>query len=445
VALDAERQALFDAACGRIDPARLRRRLQQMTAIHSPTGAEAPLARFLSEHLREAGALATVQEIDADSANMHALLRGSGGGPSVMLYAPIDTHLEADPAIDIPWVGPELRADMMPIDPALPLSSDPEELVIGLGASNPKGMAATLIEAFLALKESGVPLSGDLILAFAGGGMPSNATERRNRGLGDGVYHLITRGVTADFAIVLKPYNQVYHEEPGLCWFKVSVRGTLGYAGISRGRPGFDSSIVPAAKVVLALEVWLRRYAETNASGQVSPQGWVSALRAGWPDKPAFPSATTEIVLDVRCSPRTTPADVKAQFARAIEDIRRDDPSLRLDWEMLAAYPGASTDPQNWIIRSALHAWESVEGRPHEPAIPRGGQTDISLIRNLQIPTARIGWASPPANMPEEFAEGLGGMGVAYVPDFAIACRKVIHMVIDTCTRSRGDVGLQTR
>jgi acetylornithine deacetylase/succinyl-diaminopimelate desuccinylase-like protein len=413
-----------------------------MAAIHSPTGAEAPLAQFLVDHLRQAGTEARLQEIDAASANLHATLRGSGGGPSVLLYAPIDTHLEADPAQDIPWVGPELRRDMRPIDPALPLSGDPEELVIGLGAANPKGMAASLAEAFIALHEAGVPLKGDLTLAFAGGGMPSNATHRGNRGLGDGVYHLISRGVTADFAIVMKPYNQVYHEEPGLCWFKVSVRGALGYAGIPHGRPGFESSIVPAAKVVLALEEWLQRYATANSSGQVSTQGWISAVRAGWPDKPAFPSATTEILLDLRCSPRTSPAEVRAQFGAAIEEIRRADPALKLDWEMLAAYPGASTDPDNWIIRSAIGAWEKVEGKKHEAVIPRGGQTDISLIRNLQIPTARIGWASPPPNQPAEFAEGLGGMGVAYVPDFVVACRKVIHMVVDTCTRTRAEVGL---
>lgn len=44
-----------------------------------------------------------------------------------------------------------------------------------------------------------------------------------------------------------------------------------------------------------------------------------------------------------------------------------------------------------------------------------------------------------------EFAEGLGGMGVAYVPDFVVACRKVIHMLVETCTRTRAEVGLGSK
>jgi hypothetical protein len=56
------------------------------------------------------------------------------------------------------------------------------------------------------------------------------------------VSHLLTRGVHTDFALVMKPGNAIYHEEPGLCWFEVSVKGTMGYAWMPRGRPGFRSS-----------------------------------------------------------------------------------------------------------------------------------------------------------------------------------------------------------
>ena len=164
MALDADRQAVFEKACSHIDARRLRRRLQQITAIHSPTGAERSLAEFLLGHLTEAGVAAALQPMGDESANVHARLAGRGGGASVLLYTPIDTHLEADPAIDVPWVGQTLRQDMRPIAADAPLVDDPEELVIGLGAANPKGMAATLIEAFLAIQAAGIPLAGDLLL-----------------------------------------------------------------------------------------------------------------------------------------------------------------------------------------------------------------------------------------------------------------------------------------
>ena len=93
-----------------------------------------------------------------------------------------------------------------------------------------------------------MPLKGDLFVAYAGGGMPVDLAASGNRGLSDGVSHLLTRGVHTDFALVMKPGNAVYYEEPGLCWFKVSVKGTMGYAGIPHGLPNFRSSITPAAK-----------------------------------------------------------------------------------------------------------------------------------------------------------------------------------------------------
>ncbi len=432
--LTAEQRGWFDAAAALIDVDRLYGLNRDLTAIHSPTGREREASEFMVRHLAGAGFEAWYQPMGETSGNAVARLKGSGGGPSLLLYAPIDTHLEGN-ASDVPWVGSRLRPDMVPE------ARDENGLVVGLGASNPKAMVATLAEAARVVRAANVPLTGDLFVAYAGGGMPVDLAAAGNRGLSDGVSHLLTRGVHTDFALVMKPGNAVYHEEPGLCWFEVAVKGTMGYAGMPRGRPGFRSSIVPAARVILELEEWLPRYTARNSSGQVAPHGWIAAVRSGWPERPSFPSATTELFLDIRCNPRTPPAEVKAQFEAAIADILTRHPDIELDWKMIASLPGASTDPESWIVRSAIKAWEQVEKKPH-PEPPRtGGQTDISMIRNLGIPTARTGWMSQPEKTPAQYREGLGGMGVAYPPDFAPTCRKLVYSIIDTCTRTRVEVG----
>jgi acetylornithine deacetylase/succinyl-diaminopimelate desuccinylase-like protein len=432
--LSPEQRAQFDAATALIDVDRLYRINRELTAIHSPTGRERAASEHMTRYLAENGVEAAYQPMGEASGNAIGRIRGSGGGPSLLLYAPIDTHLEGN-AQDLPWVGPHLRADMVPE------LREEDGLVIGLGASNPKAMVATLAETIRVVRAAKVSLTGDLIVAFAGGGMPVDLAAPGNRGLSDGVSHLLTRGVHTDFALVMKPGNAVLHEEPGLCWFKVAVKGTLGYAGMPHNLPRFRSSIVPAAKVILELEEWLPRYTERNSSGQVTAQGWIATVRSGWPDRVAFPSATTEIYLDIRCNPRTPPAEVKAQFEEAIASILARHPEFELEWEMTASLPGASTDPNNWIIQSAIRAWEQVEGKPH-PTPPRtSGQTDISMIRNLGIPTARTGWASTPEQTPDAYRQGLGGMGVSYPPDLAATCRKLVYSVIDTCTRTRAEVG----
>ncbi|HJU29542.1 MAG TPA: hypothetical protein VJ718_10245, partial [Candidatus Binataceae bacterium] len=201
-------------------------------------------------------------------------------------------------------------------------------------------------------------------------------------------------------------------------------------------------SIVPAARIIEEIESWIPRYTESNTAGEIAPEGHISAVRAGWPERPAFPSAATEIYLDLRCNPRTSPANVKAQFGAAIRELSGRHPEVEVDWEMIGACPGGATDVNNWIIQSTRLGWERVQGRPHGDPPKLGGQTDGALIRRLGIPRARIGFPWPPRNCPEEFKQGLGGMGVAWIPDLIKSARAIMYAVIDTLTRPREELGL---
>lgn len=431
-----EQQGWYEKACARIDARRLQQLLSDLTDIHSPTGAVRDVNQFMAGYMSKVGLTASYRPMNARTGNAVGEKRGSGGGAALMLYAPIDTHLEGD-ATDRPWTG---NTDHVDLQPAARVVGD---WVYGLGSSNPKAMVATLTEVATALIEADVPLVGDLILATADGGMPVNVAERDNAGMSGGVVHLLSRGVAPDFAMIMKPWNWVYHEEPGMGWFKVSVNGTMGYAGVPRGTPGFRSSVVPAAQVILELEQWLVEYAERNTSGVVKPHGWIGGVRAGWPERPAFPSAVTEIFFDVRINPRTSPAEVKAQFAQFVAELRARHPALDLDWEMYGSVPGGTTAPSNWIIQSARRGWEHVEARPHGVPDLLGGQTDGAALRRFGIPTARIGWPWPAQGSPESVAEGLGGMGATYIPDLLPCASKILYAVIDTLTRNRAELGLR--
>ncbi len=439
VPLSVEQRQRLEHAVSLIDEERLRTFNCTITSIHSPTGEERECSEWLVRYMRDIELEAFYQPLDERSGNAVGRLRGSGRGPSLMLYAPIDTHLRAESDQDVPWVGPGLRPDMLPKG----YTADNGD-VIGLGAANPKGMVTALMEAVRCVRLAGVPLSGDLILAFAGGGMPTSPPRgetRQNHGLSSGVTYMINHGVTADFAIICKPGWAVAWEEVGLCWFKITVRGQMGYAGMTRSFPNFRNAVVHAARFVLALEEWLPRYQQRNSSGLCSPQGVIAAIRGGWPHKPAFSSAAVEVYVDLRCNPRTAPAEVKAQLAEAIDEILAKHPELTVDWEMIAAYPGSYTDPENWIIQSSMRGWEFVEGTTHHGLTGTSGQTDASAIRNLGIPTARLGYP-PVSTIPPEW-QGFGGLGVSHVPNLAKVSRAIIYAIIDTCTRERTEVGLK--
>jgi acetylornithine deacetylase/succinyl-diaminopimelate desuccinylase-like protein len=427
--LDPDRQTILDRVLAHLDPARMRGLLADLVDIHSPTGAERAASQFMADHLqREVGIQAEYQPISELTGNAHGEIPGSGDGARLLLYAPIDTHI--DPDVDVPWVAKRLREDMVP---AARVDGD---LVFGLGASNPKCMVAGLTEVVHAVKDAGVDLTGDLAIGFAGGGMPWSVARRDQAGMSTGVYHLLNRGMYPDYCAILKPRYGIFPEEPGMCWFKVSVYGTFGYAGITRGTPGFRSSIVPAATVIQEIEEWLPRYTARNTSGSVLPEGWIAAVRSGDPDKPAFPSATTEIFLDMRITPRTSPAEVRHQFAEMIDAIRRRHQDFEIEWTMYGSLPGGTTDNGNWIVQSAQRGWELEEKQAYTETPYQ------AMIRRLGVPTARIGYPWPPAAIPPELAEGLGGMGVASIEDVMKGVRIVAYAVVDTLTRTRADLGL---
>ena len=438
--LSKEQQEWLERAYAELDEERMRDFCVGVVSQHSPTGFERAGAEWMAEQLKAIGMDAFYQRMDDNTGNAVGYYGAGADGPSMLLYAPIDTHLDIVEEYDIPQVGPEFRADMLPKGYV-----DEHGNVVGLGANNPKGMITAIWGALDAITRAGVPLKGRVVAGFAGGGMPVKAppnSPTANAGLGSGVSYMLNHGVTADFGIISKPGYNVAWEEVGLCWFKVTVGGGyIGYAGRPHDVPEFKSTILEAAKVTLELEEWLLEHSRDSTSGLCTPWGAVTAVHGGWPHKPSFSPAATEILVDVRVNPRDSTADVRHEFGTAIDRIRARHPEITLEWEMFGSYPGAATDPEHWIIQSTMRGWEHVEGTTHHARTGTSGQTDASAIRNLGIPMARVG--HPVAlNLKEEWSVGLGGMGVAHIPHLAKVSKILIYAVIDSCMRTRAEVGL---
>jgi acetylornithine deacetylase/succinyl-diaminopimelate desuccinylase-like protein len=434
--LSAEQRAWVEAAWARITPERLTELVVGMVDIPSPTGEEGPLARWLTDVLAAAGLQATYQEIDQHQANAVGRLPGSGGGEDLLLYAPIDTFTVGDPAEDVPWIGPELRADMRTV------AQVHGNHVVGLGASNPKGHGAAVIAAAEAIAAAGIPLRGDLLVGLGAGGMPTNgritpSLSRRNAGQGVGASFMLEQGIWADHAIIAKPGWSVSWEEVGLCWFEVRVRGSFSYVG-SRHRMPYRNPIAHAATVISELEAWFPRYAERHTDGLVAPQGIVASVEGGWPRLAAATSALCRFTVDLRTSPRSNPADVRREFGEAMAEILARHPELDVDWSMVLSIPGTHTPEDAWIVRAATEAWEEVTGRPHEPIVANSGATDANILRNRGLSTARIGMdrIGPDAPLPLDFP---AGMNVVDIREAIRLARHLVHTSVNVCTRPLED------
>lgn len=434
-----------ESAWQHISADRLREIAATVTAIPSPTGDERPLAGELALQLRRAGVDGRLQPIDECQANAFGRLRGAGDGPSLMLYAPIDTFTVGTADEDLPWIGAELRPDMV----AQATVDGP--YVTGLGASNPKGHAACVLAAVEAIAAAGVPLRGDLVAAFGAGGMPTNARpvpgrERANTGQGVGASFLLEQGVYTDYAVIAKPGWAAAAEEVGLVWFDVWVGGTHTYVG-SRHRLPYVNAVAQAGLVAAELENWFAEYARANTHGVHSPQGVVSSIEGGWSRLAAATPARVRMRCDVRIVPGRSPESLRREFTAAVDEIRGRHPGLDVSTEMVLAIPGSATPPGSWVVRSTVAAWEAIEGRAHEPQRGTSGATDANILRNRGIPTVRIGMpkvaGSEDAAVPFE-VDFARGMNTVDVREMERLTRLLVRVAVDVCGRSFHQIPDQT-
>jgi succinyl-diaminopimelate desuccinylase len=388
------RDVLLESVCGMVD-------------IASPTGGERPLATWIADTLAANGMDAGVQPVDAFQASAAATVPG-GDGPSLMLYAPIDTFTTGDASLDVPAASQTWREDL-----AAHAVVD-GDVVEGLGAGNPKGHAAVVMAVLQAFRASGVVPPGDVVGAFGAGGMPSFAVsgvgdpERVNTGHGVGAALLLERGFTTDYAVIAKPGWHVLHEEVGLVWIDVLVSGLHTYAG-SRHRLPYSNAVATAGRVAIALEEWLEGYAVRHEHGTMQPHGIVSSVHGGFDRLAASTPAQVRLRLDLRLTTQQTPARVVREVR---DEMRRwsDELGVELQVRQVAAIPATHTPPDSPVVRAAVAAFESVAGHPHQVTMGNSGATDANILRMRGVPTARTGMpkvAATPDGREIDFTRGM--------------------------------------
>lgn len=403
---------------------RLVNTLCDIVDVPSPTGEEAPLAQHIVEQLNGYGIDAHTQSLNEGQSNAFGVIPGDElGAHSLLLYAPLDTVSTGHQDEDLPWIGSELRSDM------LPQSSLVDGHVVGLGAHNPKGHAACIIEAAAVLKELNITLNGDLYLGFGAGGMPTNArTAIPDRpGHGVGCAHLLSSQENIDAAIIAKSGFAVTWEEVGFIWMDVIVKGVHSYVGSIHLLP-YTGAISSAGRLVGRLEEYFNERAEKLATDCVKPQGVVSFIESGWERMPAFTPAECRFRVDVRFGPDQTTAEVEGEFRQTINELCAE-LDIVAEAKLVQEIPASRTPFDSEIVQTAISAWESVKRKPHQPFKELSGATDANIIRSHGIPTARMGL--PKADLPD--LDFQLGMNCAAVSDLCDLTAMLVASAVSFC------------
>ena len=433
--LDRERRDAVERAAAALDERWMRDLLVRLVETPSPFGEERAIAGLLADEMAGLGLAAEIQPLDARSANAIGRHRGAGDGADLLLFAPLDSPFTGRAEDEVPWVG-----DSLP-DHMVARAIVGEGSVTGLSADNPKAHIVSILAAIRAVLSAGIALPGGLIAAFGAGGAPANPRPGDDRpvvGHGRGCRHMLGHGLSPDFAVVAKPGYAVAWEEVGLCWFRIRVRGVQTYVG-RKHFLAYRNPIADAAHVVTGLEAWFDDYARRHTDGLVAPQGAVGAIQGGWTYKPSMVPAACDLYVDMRISPRTAPQQARRELGEALAGIAARHAGLETDCETILEIPGHGTDPENWIVQSAIRGFEDMEGKPHAPFLDTSGQTEAVILREAGIPTARFGLPAVMTASAERPRHSMGRVETAGMRRFA---RCLIYTIVDTCTRSRAEVGL---
>lgn len=298
-------------------------------------GGEGEVSKVFARHYEALGAEVDLFAIEPGRENAVGVLKGTGGGRSLIYNGHVDVVPVGDPAN---WTGGD------------PFSGKIDgDRVWGRGATDMKSGIIAQTFAARALRECGIALKGDLILeAVVGEEVMDHEC---------GTTAAIKRGYTADAAIVSEPSSPpsplaVVPISPGLLWFSVTAVGKATHSSM-RGnsiRAGGDGAAVGVNAIDKGILIFnaLRQLEEEWGQTKQHPlfrPGHFSihpGVVQGGPHGVMVPFFLSEFMTIEYCvwySPDDDPEAVKREIETHIERASQTDPWLRahpptVEWKL---------------------------------------------------------------------------------------------------------------
>lgn len=298
-------------------------------------------------------------------------LRGTGGGPSLLLYAHHDTvGIEGMPD---PWSA-EVRDGRM----------------YGRGAYDMKcGLAASLA-AVRAVVDGGAPLAGDLLIVSVAD------EEEASVGMMD-----VLRHHTADAAVVTEPTELamvVAHK--GFCWIEVETEGRAAH-GSGYG-VGIDAN-VRMGRVLARLEALGARLVSSEPHPVVGPPSLHAATLRGGTGWSTY-AARCVLQIERRTVPGETEADAVGQVQALVDALAAEDETFRATVRPVLSRPAWEARPDSAITAVVADAARAVLGRaPVRTGAPYW--MDTSLLGAAGIDAVVIGPAGEGAHAAVEWVD----------------------------------------
>ncbi|HXY86055.1 MAG TPA: M20/M25/M40 family metallo-hydrolase [Gaiellaceae bacterium] len=362
-----------------IDEARLVEDALAAVAIPSFTGSEEAMAEWMSGACRELGLDVQWQQVEDGRANVLATWPGAGGGPTLMFNGHLDTSYSGRE----PWLAgiPGFQPEGFVRDGRL----------YGLGISNMKGALCCYLAAVRALRDGGVRLAGDVMIAAVAGEIEKTqqgeAQGAEFRGYAAGSRYLVGHGGAADVCILGEPTeNKLVLAHFGSIWLRLSTSGPFVHTAFSSGRLD-ENSIVRMRDVLDAVLEWLPRWEEEMSYGDVRGVANVGAIQGGFGWRVSRTPHRTDLFVDLRVPPDVPMAEARTKalaFARSLDGVEA---------EVYVTAPGAEIAADHPLVRAVEEAHGEVFGSAPEHDVTRWF-SDASVLTRYGIETVNYGTSS---------------------------------------------------
>jgi acetylornithine deacetylase len=319
---------------------------------------EAEIAEFIANFLKSLGIETKVKVVKPKRLNVVGVLKGSGGGPTLMLNGHTDT------------VG----VDYMEIDPFDPVTK--EGKMYGRGSSDMKGGLAALLASTKAIVDSDIELKGDLIVAAV--------CDEEYASIGT---ETVVNEYKADAAIVTESTDlQIEIAHKGFAWIDIETRGVAAHG--SAWQLGVDA-IAKMGKVQVGLEQLQGDVLMKRRHKLVGPPSVHSSIIRGGRELSTYPDQCN-LQVERRLIPGETRGEIETEFRRLLASISDVDPDFKGSSEITFFRGPMEVSPDEEICQILLTcATEITSESP--PFIGGSGWLDTQILWSRGTPAVAFG------------------------------------------------------
>lgn len=317
--------------------------------IPSGTGGESAIADYTARRYEELGLRTQLQEVEPGRNNVIARLKGTGGGPTLMFLAHFDTS--TNPGEDLPF-GFQAKAVVQ------------DGWIYGLGISNMKNAFAGYYSALQMLRDSGVKLKGDVVVAGVVGEIEKAPIDEwqgiRYRGGGFGARFMVNHGVTADFCINGEPTGlRLQTGNAGYIFARVGIKGS---SQSTFSRNVAVDAIPRAFKLHAAIGRWEAEFQKRHPHPYMKPLINVGAIYGGYPYKPSLTAGFCNLYVHINTIPGQDILGVQRELEAIVAEERKSDRQLDATVELYFASNGYYLDIGHPLPQAVAAAHREVVG-----------------------------------------------------------------------------------